>query len=84
MQVVEAIGKDILIGVQIADKIAIPIVGVFDPPLAPILAELSNIISDLEGKGATIDQATMSTITQAVSQLSVIRGKIAATPQKGS
>lgn len=43
-----------------------PIVGVIDPPLAPIMMEAAQVIALLESKGQTITPDQSSQIVQAV------------------
>lgn len=72
----KTIGEDILKGVETAAKIAIPTISTIDPPLAPILLEVQQIVAALEGSGSAISVEQLSSIIQAVSTTSAIKSQL--------
>lgn len=69
LSVLKTIGDDIIKGIEIA----VPIIGAVEPQLAPILAEVTQIVAALEKAGATINQAQLSAIIQAAATSSAVK-----------
>lgn len=77
LTILKTAGKDLShVGGWIEDglKVAVPIVGVFDPPLGSILTEVENIIINLQSSTTTpVTVETIQAITQAVATLTAVK-----------
>jgi len=62
IRIAVTIGQDIVK----AFEFAAPLVAIADPPLAPVLMEVSQVVAILEARGQKIDQGQLSSIVQAV------------------
>lgn len=69
LKALENVGTWILKGVEIAA----PVIGAVDPPLAPILMEVAQVVAILEAKGQTVDANSLQAIVQAVATHSAVK-----------
>jgi len=87
ISILKSIGTDIEAGIAIAS----PIIGIVEPEIAPILAEVANIIGILEGQskntslaaGASVpatqpDAGAVSALVQAIAAVTVVKSVVPA------